>query len=368
MTKRVCELTGYSQLTLTEWACRTIYGGTGEGLGIWQIRGIADAQHHSISWSLIVKILDRSLSGDGEATWNYWKREALLYESDLLDELSGHLKAPRCLGVTIQADAQAWIWLEDLGQVPNGSWSLDDYTTAAQHLGEFNGCYLTGKAVPTQTWLSKHWLQKWLDRAPGIERFNELAGHPIVQRLYPAGIQSTLRHIWLQQTEWLNILDKLPHTLCHMDAFPNNLRLYTNDTSQQQTIAFDWAYVGIGAIGEDLAPLVWANLLWAHVDSQVQPGDIELRTSAVLTGYLAGLRQAGWSGDEQTVRLGYTIASLLRYGLGMVPVGLNIAIDPDADEWADNVFGTSFDMMVDYQSGLIREQIKLADELSTLLQ
>jgi len=39
---------------------------------------------------------------------------------------------------------------------------------------------------------------------------------------------------------------------------------------------------------------------------------------AVLTGYLAGLREAGWTGDERLARLGYLIALALYWG-GTLP-------------------------------------------------
>jgi hypothetical protein len=70
----------------------------------------------------------------------------------------------------------------------------------------------------------------------------------------------------------------------------------------------DWAFVGRGAIGEELVPLVHASVITFDVDFN----KIQELEDIVIDGYLKGLRDAGWWGDTKLVRLGYA-ASSLRY-------------------------------------------------------
>jgi len=53
---------------------------------------------------------------DDPTAINYWRREALIYESDRLATLSGALRAPRFYGRDERADGTLWLWLEDLGE------------------------------------------------------------------------------------------------------------------------------------------------------------------------------------------------------------------------------------------------------------
>ena len=79
----------------------------------------------------------------------------------------------------------------------------------------------------------------------------------------------------------------------------------------------DWAYAGVGALGEELVPLVQATYLW----HEVERGKFAELEKAVLSGYVEGLREAGWQGDPMLVRLGYAAASALRYSIGTIRFG-----------------------------------------------
>ena len=71
-----------------------------------------------------------------------------------------------------------------------------------------------------------------------------------------------------------------------------------------QTVVIDWAFVGRGPIGADLNPLVWMGIALAGVGLD----ELQELEGIVFEGYLEGLREAGWQGDPQQVRLGYTAA------------------------------------------------------------
>jgi len=64
-------------------------------------------------------------------------------------------------------------------------------------------------------------------------------------------------------------------------------------------------------VGEELAPLVAASVLFAGAD----PGALRELDACVFELYLEGLREAGWQGDTRLVRLGLALAAFLRYSM-----------------------------------------------------
>ena len=79
-------------------------------------------------------------------------------------------------------------------------------------------------------------------------------------------------------------------------------------------MAVDWAYAGHGAVGEELEQLVVASLYFFE-HAGIAPHDLD---AACFAGYVAGLREAGWAGDERLVRLGFTADAALRHTVGLV--------------------------------------------------
>ena len=72
-------------------------------------------------------------------------------------------------------------------------------------------------------------------------------------------------------------------------SFQRNLFARRRADGTEQTVAVDWAFTGIGAVGAELAPLVIGSLLLFQV-AVGPPRDV---VETVLTGCLAGLREAG---------------------------------------------------------------------------
>jgi hypothetical protein len=95
--------------------------------------------------------------------------------------------------------------------------------------------------------------------------------------------------------------------LCHFDAFRRNLfarRLRNED----QTVLIDWAFVGRGAVGTEIVSLVWVTLAFGDIEA----ASAQQLDETVFEGYMSGLRDGGWRGDERHVRLGFTAAAALR--------------------------------------------------------
>jgi len=305
--------------------------------GVFRITGRAQIRGAVQPWSLILKIA-HSPAGrtwpDGRVAppgWGmnpvhsqYWKREALAYRSGLLDgldDLSGNLVAPRCFGVDERGDDTIWLWLEEMHETVRRPWPLTRYGVAAQHLGQFNGAYLAGRPLPAEPWLNRGFLRAWTADPARVTLTEtimraETWAHPLVRAAFPISVAARLQRLHTEREELLAALERLPQTLCHLDAFPGNLLAHENAAGKQQTAALDWAFVGLAAVGEEVGHLIaWSLLLGIVAVSEAE----ELR-AVVLAGYTEGLHEAGWATNAasaealtRAVTGGAAIAAALRW-------------------------------------------------------
>ena len=287
-------------------------------LGIHRFKGIARDQAEARPWYIVLKAVHAPFNDSSPAHWNYHRREIFAYKEGLLAGLPSSLSAPRCFGVTEYPDGVCWLWLEDLLDSASLSWSLADYSLAALHLGRFNGAYLTGQPLPVLPWLSQHWLRGWLSyyemscqEVLKLIRDEHFWKHPLLQSAFPRLITGDVLQLWSQHDMLLATLDQLPRTFCHMDAYRPNLFIRRNAQGIDQVVAIDWVFAGIGAIGEEIANLLAASLIWFEYDA----AKAKSLDEAVFASYLDGLRKAGWQGDPRLARLGYTAACALRWGV-----------------------------------------------------
>jgi hypothetical protein len=236
--------------------------------------------------------------------------------------------APRCFGVQERSEECTWLWLEDITGTHGVKWSTERYTLAARHLGQFNGAYLVAGPLPTFPWLSSDWVRKWSEPIaasfdPVLLRDPQTWTHPLVRRVFPEPIGEEVVRLWTEREQWLVALDRLPQTLCHLDAYSRNLLARRNADGVDQTVTIDWAFVGAAALGSDAGQLASASYLFG--DAPTIP--IEQLWQAVLAGYQAGLADAGWRGDDRLVAFGAAALTVVRWGL-FIPSGtLGTALD-----------------------------------------
>jgi hypothetical protein len=276
--------------------------------GLWRVR-VADR-------SAVLKVLAHApddgspnwRSGEEEAHWYYWRREAEAYRSGLLDGLGGGLRAPRCDLVAERHDGAVALWLEDLQGDPASSWSVGRYHPAARHLGQAQGEFITGRPPPDEPWLSRRWLRSYLEqplRRLPVPTDPATWRHPLLADWFPDPPIAALRAMRADRRRFLAVLDRMPTTLCHFDFHPANLF----DGGPGATAAIDWSFVGIGALGEDAGNLVPD----AVIDFHVGPEELGALYDAVADGYTVGLRDAGWTGSDDTVRLAMSTTMAAKY-------------------------------------------------------
>jgi hypothetical protein len=347
------------------WSCRPLGGGAGEGIGLYRVTGSARVGGAIYPWALVVKVC-AATDGADPGAWDYPAREPLAYGSGLLAALPGGLATPRCLAVEVQPDATNWLWLEAVADEHPGPWPLDRYALVARHLGRFNGAYLAGAPLPEQPWLSQGRLRDFVEPSgPNVADLERLAGpgaSPLARQLYPPPVVIEIKRLWTERERFLAALDWLPRTFCHHDAFRRNL-LIRAGPGGEEPVALDWAYAGHGAVGEDLEQLVVASLFFFETVG-IAPRELD---AVCFAGYVAGLRDAGWAGDERLVRLGFTAAAALRHTVGLLRLVLPVVSDPAQRPAMEDLFGRPLEEVVEAWAELWPFQFGLAEEARELL-
>ncbi|SFL74810.1 Phosphotransferase enzyme family protein [Paenibacillus sp. 1_12] len=255
-------------------------------------------------WSTILKIQKAyERFGDPDS----WRREMLLYQSDLYYQLPKTLKAPVCYNMEDKQQGEIWLWLEHISGHHGIHLSGDHYALISRHLAHFQGTYLTGKPLPSYPWLStQYWLvqtmSQWGTRAiPWIQTNKETGlSMEVVE-----GVQQ----LWAERDQLLDVFYSLPRTFCHRDFSAGNVFLTQDATGMDQTVVIDWDCAGIGIAGEDIADLVGEALIFYKFDPAKA---VELQEK-IVSHYILGLQEAGWNGDEKLIRLGYLISLTLHW-------------------------------------------------------
>jgi len=317
--------------TATPLAHRIINGVTG---GLWRVAGDAEVGGAVRAWSVILKIIG-GVAGDPASPfapteepghWNYWRREPTLYASGLLDALPAGLRAPRSFGMTTRGAHEVWLWLEDLAAPTAAGWPPARFGRAARLLGRWQGGYAAGALpLPDEVWLSTEWLRAWVQAVPATP---DPATDPALWRgplldTAPAWLPGAVAALWAERDALLAAVEALPRCLCHRDLWASNLLAAPDGGPGGAIGIIDWSQAGVGVLGEDPANLVFDSAWMYGVSSDDLPTLIPL----VIDEYCAGLREAGWAGDERAVRAGYAAIGALRFGLLTNNVRL-LATDP----------------------------------------
>jgi len=337
---------------------------------VTRLSGTATVDGQPRPWSLIRKSLTATVQRQGNTVArneapsgiDYWKREFFAYQSELLDDLPSGFERPRCIYVQEKAD-ECILWLEVV-QDEIDIWPLERYGIAARHLGIFNGTYLSTRTIPDYPWLSVDIAQQ-RERNKGevFAKFDELRQHPIVRRGWPDDVANGIIGIWHERERFYRALRQLPPVLQHGDAGRRNLMALTGKDGEPKTLAIDWGYFGVGAVGEEIAATVVSASIWFQ---GVVPEQLPALESIVLDGYLDGLRQAGWHGDPQLARLGYLCSVALRYG-PMITIPEILALNPQVAEGMEARFGRSIGEMADRLALTRQFVIQRADEARRLM-
>lgn len=309
------------------------------------------------TWSTILKVLRRPLSPWMED----WRREADVYASRFLDSLPPGIVAPRVYAID-DTEAQISLWLEDVVESV-AEWPLARYAVAARDLGRFNGAYLTRRARPDAPPLRSDWLAGWVAMAG--ERFTQfiddpaVVDHELVRRAVPREWLDRLRALHEQRTRLLAMLERLPPTVSHLDAWRANLIARDTDGATE-TVAIDWSLVGLAPAGQEVAIFVTGARLWLSLG----PAEADAIGDLSFLSYLEGLRDSGWAGAEADVRFAYAASAALWAGIP-APLWLRWFTLPARREWLERKFGMTLEDAAEPFGAFIGFALDLGDEALT---
>lgn len=320
---------------------------------------------HADGASAVLKIVRHGGGATPDGLWgadadvgarNYWKREWLAFDSGLLDRLPGRLRAPRNLLTTERDDGECWIWMEDVTGRTGAALGNDDLRAVAHALGSTQGAYAAGTApLPDDPWLSRHWLRGWVDVCresfvpaltdPGTTGWDD----PRIAAM--SELRAEAAALWDRHDDLLRIVESAPPTLSHWDFWPANVFV-----DGERTTAIDWSQIGIGGLTHDLDQLT-LDPVWMQVRPDASLDELE---TAVLDGYLAGLREAGCEVAPQDVRRWYAAGAASRYAwlAGGQPT---LAADPAALTAQERRLGRPFEAIVAAKARVVRRAIDLGE-------
>lgn len=245
--------------------------------------------------------------------WNYWRREVDAYRGAVLrSSLAGTGLDIPAADVEERA-AEADLWLEDVTGKPGTAFSLADHTAVAAGLGRWQA------AGPLLTpWTSEGFLRAYSASRPvpwQVLHDDAAWDQPLIRRTWPAGLREGWAQLMAHREQLLRVMEYLPRTRSHLDVWVSNqIRRPGGDV-----VLLDWAFVGDGALGEDLGnhlPDAVFDLFWPAQE-------LATLEAACFEAYLGGLREAGWRGDQRQVRLG-VVASCVKY-TWLLPLALTQA-------------------------------------------
>lgn len=261
-------------------------------------------------------------SSSTPADWNHWAREAEVYADPAFRaSLAGTGLDLPAAEVVPDGDTTS-LWLEDVPGTAGADFALADHVATATALGRW-------QARPPHllpSWASRGFLRAYSTSRPGDPGLvdDDAAWHrPLVRDNWPADLRAGWRRLLDHREHLVSVAERLPRTLCHLDAWAANAIRRPSG----EVVLLDWAFAGDGAVGEDLGnwlPDACFDLFWPAE----RLGELE---AACWPAHLDGLRAGGWDGDERDARLG-VVASCVKYAW-LLPLLLERAAEPEHDAY-----------------------------------
>jgi hypothetical protein len=293
-------------------------------------------------------------TSDEPTHWNYWRREYLAYTTGFASRAYAGtgIRPPALLDARERPDGAVVLWLAEVTGAPGMSWPVEWIADFAYRLGA--GQARHAGRVPDEPWLSRNWLAQYVaDRRPGLP--DPVPWDHPAAAVWPDRVRAHARTLWDRRADLVARAGRAPRTLCHLDVWPMNLI-----ADGPGPVLLDWAFVGEGGLGEDIANLIVDSFADGLMDLSRLPALAAQATDA----YLAGLRAGGWSGPPDEIRQAVAAAGAAKY-CWLAPALLSraasggLAGPANYDREASEVrvrerFGRLLDLLVDWAERVLR--------------
>ncbi|WP_233712172.1 aminoglycoside phosphotransferase family protein [Kribbella turkmenica] len=259
--------------------------------------------------TLVRKVLQKPVSSTGPWAaseeprhWNYWRREVEVYRDDeLRKQLADAGLVLPAAGVVEHADG-ATITMEDIHGAPGTEFSLAEHAALARACGRWQA-----RPAGDRSWTSTGFLRDYSttrDVPWDLVDDDTAWRQPLVVETWPPGLRAAWTTLVAHRNDLLDLMARLPRARCHLDFWVSNV--IQRPTGELALL--DWAFTGDGALGEDIGnhvPDAVFDLFWP---AERLP---ELAETCI-DNYLDGLREAGWRGEPDDIRLA-VMASGVKY-------------------------------------------------------
>lgn len=326
--------------------------------GLWLFSGAGIGLEGSTPWSVVLKFIQRPEKETPPSDTGYWKRELLLAQSEMTERMPGPVRAPHFYRKEETPDG-IWLWMELIKDSSPGSWTLDDYSFAARQLGAWNGRFTTGIPLPDQPWLSRQTVRSWV----GDINPHKSWQFPLFQQYTSADFRNRCERLWVEREVFFRVLESLPTIFLHFDSQRHNLFIRKGADSKQELVLIDWAICGLGPLGVELFNLVGfscVHLLWP-TSRAIQLAD------AAYDAYLQGLREVGWRGDADVVRLGFVASQAVLLGI-ILPAFMPYFCSKESHQLSLQHFGLAEEELFLTWLPLLSYFMDCADEARVLIE
>lgn len=302
---------------LISWQAARLSGGRETNSSIYRIdilaRFQAASQRQEIT--VVLKIVDVNDKLDNPAHWNYCRQEAQLYDQGIVRSEMGGINAPHCYGV-LGEPSRLLIWLEYIADQQDHNWTDTQVREVAFALGRFNGYGCNNPLIREAKAASRQWLRSYVQsNSSFIEQIPKLKAHPLVGKALETDLLPQYLNFCAERMLWLERLESLPQTFCHLDIHRGNVAIQMTGDDQRRIVAMDWSFSGIASIGQEIGPLIHAN--------RRMPNIHELAIGA----YIRGLQAAGYSDKADCVWWSGAISAALTYCVAQVGLFINNLLD-----------------------------------------
>ena len=322
-------------------------------------------------WKVVMKWINNPKEPDEDPrVWYYWQREILAFQSGFLEQLPPGVRAPRFYGTTENDDGGVWLWMEHIQETTGKHWSLEDFRRAAHSLGKSQGKYLVGTPLIDHPWLTRAFFRNAWDKQGWWSEFMNPSStenawqSPVTQRGFDDKQKLRVLQLLDEKEYFFDANYRLPQVLCHNDASRKNFMWSRSaQTGEEELVGIDWAFSGIGALGNDLGQLVGTSLFFFEYD----PMKAETLEAAQLEGYLAGLADNDIQIDPRLVRLAYLISLSFWMGV-MLPGWTAVMLAPESKFNVQVMFGYDAETVLEGWVRINEFCLSRADEARVLIQ
>jgi hypothetical protein len=289
-------------------------------LGIYRISGSALSRtQKSVDWSTVLKIVDPEKDSSGQ-------REYLMANSAYLHSLRRGVRPAICYAATEHTCSERWIWMEDLSKAVQPPWSDSTFLDVARDVGKFNG--QSSLTPPTEEWETTGIAaaMETLGIAQRIANFETTASDAFVSMMFGQSGTGAIQNVLSKYSQVVDGLAGITQIVAHGDMHAGNMFPIVSNGAHEETVAIDWAFGGMAALGEDAGNLIAAPFRRNAIDM----ARLDELGQQVFDQYLEALLTVNPGADLEDARTGFLAGfgywALVK--LMLLPTGLTQFSEP----------------------------------------